>query len=288
MEAILIPVGVLGAMGVVFAGLLGIAAKVFYVEIDETESNVRAALPGANCGACGYPGCDGYAKAVAEGKAPVNLCTVGGPVVADNVGEIMGVEPEKTIRMVATVHCNGSYDNTETLFEYEGVQDCRIIKNLGGGSCKACQYSCQGCGTCVNVCEYDAIHVINGVAVVDENKCVACKKCIKVCPQNIIHLTPYGQKTFVQCSSYSFGKKVKEDCKVGCIGCTLCTKLAPKSFEMDGKLAKAKYTEEFDLEAVKKAAEKCPAKCIVITDEQSVPVIKELEVAEQVAETVGK
>lgn len=274
MGSILIPVGVLGAMGVIFAALLGVASQVFYVEVDETESNVRAELPGANCGACGFPGCDGYAKAVAEGKAPVNLCAVGGPAVATKLGEVMGVDPGENKRMVATVHCNGSYDNTEVLFEYEGKNDCRIIKNLGGGSCKACQYGCQGCGTCVEQCEYDAIHVVNGVAVVDESKCVACKKCIKVCPQGIIHLTPYGQKTFVRCSSYAFGKKAKDDCKVGCIGCSLCTKLAPASFEMDGKLAKAIYSDDFDLEAVKKAAEKCPAQCIVITDENSAPVVK--------------
>ncbi|MDO5027178.1 MAG: RnfABCDGE type electron transport complex subunit B [Tissierellia bacterium] len=272
MQELLIPVGVLGGMGIVFAGLLGIAAKAFHVEVDETEVEVRQALPGANCGACGYPGCDGYAKAVAEGKAPINLCSVGGKPVAEKVAAIMGQEAGDMQRMVATVHCNGTHDNTETIFEYRGTQDCRTIKNLGGGSCKACKYACEGCGTCVNVCEYDAIHIINGVAVVDEEKCVACKKCIKICPKNIIHLTPYGQKAFVRCSSYDNGKNVRANCKVGCIGCSLCTKLAPNEFEMDGKLAKVKYSKDFDIEAAKKAAAKCPAKCIIITDETSRPV----------------
>lgn len=272
MQELLVPVGVLGGMGIIFAGLLGVAAKIFHVEIDETEIKVRDALPGANCGACGYPGCDGYAKAVAEGKAPVNLCSVGGKPVAEKVAEIMGKEAGNMQRMVATVHCNGTDSNTETVFDYNGPRDCRVITSLGGGSCKSCQYACQGCGTCVDVCDFDAIHVVNGVAIVDPEKCTACKRCIKICPKNIIDLTPYGQKAIVQCSSYDFGKNVKDNCKVGCIGCTLCTKLAPNEFEMDGKLAKVKYSDTFDIEAAKKAAAKCPAKCIIITDENSRPV----------------
>lgn len=264
MQNILVPVGILGAMGVVFAALLGFASKIFHVEVDHREELVREALPGANCGACGYPGCDGYAKAVAEGTAPINLCLVGGKSVADEVADIMGVERQEMTHVVAKVHCNGTYDNTELLFDYEGVKDCRIIKNLGGGSCKACQYSCQGCGTCKTQCEYGAISLVNGVAVIDEDKCVACKKCINVCPQRIISLVPYGEKAVVNCSNRSFGKQVKDDCKVGCIGCTLCTKMAPDHFEMDGKLARAKYDAPFDYEAVKKAADKCPAKCIKI------------------------
>ncbi len=187
----------------------------------------------------------------------------------------MGQEAGELTRMVATVHCNGSNDNTETILDYRGINDCRTITNLGGGSCKACQYACQGCGTCVDVCEFDAIHVVNGVAIVDEEKCTACKKCIKVCPKNIISLTPFGAKAIVQCSSYDFGKGVKDACKVGCIGCTLCTKLAPNEFEMDGKLAKVKYSDSFDIEAAKKAAAKCPSKCIIITDESSRPAVIE-------------
>ena len=273
MLLVLVPVGVLGAMGIVFAGLLGLASNIFHVEVDEREAQVREALPGANCGACGYAGCDAYAKAVSEGEI-INLCTIGGPPVADDIAEIMGVEKVETVRMVATVHCNGSYDHTDLLFDYEGISDCRVIKNLGGGSCKACQYSCQGCGTCVQNCEYDAIHIVNGVAIVDENKCVACKKCTNVCPQKIIHLTPYGEKAFVQCSSYGFGKSVREDCSVGCIGCGLCARTAPGLFEMDGKLAKVKYDVPFDLEAAKAAAAKCPTKCIIITDEHSLALVE--------------
>ena len=277
MGAVLIPVGVLGVMGIVFAAILGFASKVFHVEVDERETLVLETLPGANCGACGYPGCPGYAKAVAEGSAPINLCLVGGKPVADNVADIMGVEKQELTRMVAQVHCNGTYDNTDLLFDYEGKKDCRIIKNLGGGSCKACQYSCQGCGTCKDQCEYGAISLVNGVAVIDEEKCVACKKCIKVCPQKIIHLVPHGEKAIVRCSSYSFGKQVKDACKVGCIGCSLCTKLAPNEFEMDGKLARVKYGPDFNIENAIKAAEKCPAKCIEIVGHKKEPVAIKVE-----------
>lgn len=282
MQEMLIPIGILGALGALFAGLLGVAAKAFYVEIDETEARVREVLPGANCGACGYPGCDGYAKAVAEGKAPVNLCSVGGAPVASQIAEIKGVETGDMTRMVATVHCNGTNENTKILYNYEGINDCRTMAMLSGGSCKSCQYGCQGCGTCVDVCEYDAIHIVNGVALVDEDKCVACKKCIEICPKNIISLTPYGVKAFVRCSSFDFGKAVKDACKVGCIGCSLCTKLAPNEFEMDGKLARVKYSKDFDLEKAKAAAAKCPAKCIIITGEDSKPLVEVKEEKETV------
>ena len=282
MNTLILTIATLGVMAIVFAALLGIASKVFHVEVDEKESLVKEALPGANCGACGYPGCDGYAKAVSEGTAPINLCLVGAQPVADRVAEIMGGEKQESTRLVSTVRCNGTYDNTDLLFDYEGIKDCRVIKTLGGGSCKACQYSCQGCGTCVQQCEYDALKLVNGVVVVNENNCVACKKCVKVCPQNILYMAPHGEKAVVRCSSYSFGKQVKDACKVGCIGCGLCAKLAPDEFEMDGKLARVKHHKNFNMDNARKAAEKCPAKCIDIVGKAKIPTIEKAEEKETI------
>ncbi len=275
MGDILIPVVTLGAMGAIFATILGFASSYFAVPVDETEANVREALPGANCGACGYPGCDGFAKAVAEGKAPITGCLVGGQKVADDIANVLGQDSVEAERMVATVMCQGSLDHTSEVFDYKGINDCRTIASLG--SCKSCEHGCIGCGTCVTQCEYGAISIQNGVAIVDKEKCVACKKCINICPKNIIQLAPYEQEVVVKCSNPEFGKKVKDSCSTGCIGCGICVRLAPNEFEMDGKLAKVKYGEDFNIENAVKASEKCPGKCIFIDEDLKAEILAKNE-----------
>lgn len=272
MQEILTPVIVLGIMGAVFAGALGVASQVFHVEIDPLESNIRAVLPGANCGACGFAGCDQYANAVASKGAPTNMCSVGGPNVAEQIALLKGVDNEMAAREVATVLCSGDCFATKKTFDYEGKPDCRTLNLLGGD--KSCAYGCLGCGTCKDQCEFGAISIVNGIAKIDKEKCVACKKCIPVCPRNIIRLTPYEASAHIYCSSQDFGKAAKENCSVGCVGCSLCTKLAPESFEMEGKLARVKY-DSFDLEKARAAAAKCPAKCIIIHEDNTVSIEEE-------------
>lgn len=213
---------VLFVMGVVFALLLGIAAKVFHVEVDERVPLVQECLPGANCGGCGYPGCGGLATAIVEGTAPVNGCPVGGAPCAAKIAEVMGVEVVEAEKMVAHVHCNGGC-NAEDKAKYEGLKDCAAALRVAGGP-KACQFACVGLGTCEDACPFDAIHVIDGVAKVDSEKCTACKKCVSSCPQHIIDIVPDKIKTHVNCSSKAKGAEVTKVCSVGCIGCGLCEK----------------------------------------------------------------
>lgn len=259
------PVILMAVLGGGFAFLLGVVSKLTYIEVDPRETAVREALPGVNCGACGYPGCDGCAAAIVKGEAPTNACVVGGAPVAEKIGEIMGSSASIGQRYVASVKCQGSPDHNRFIYEYDGVQDCRIMATIHGG-CKACRYGCLGCGTCVTVCDFDAIHIVNGIALVDQEKCTACKKCIEVCPKKIIELTPYNAVATVKCSNPEFGKAVSGNCNIGCIGCGLCAKLAPDEFALDGKLAHATYHDGFDIEKAKMAAAKCPAKCIVINE----------------------
>ena len=180
---------VLFVMGVLFALLLGIAAKIFAVEVDERVPLVRECLPGANCGGCGYPGCDGLAAAIVAGNAPVNGCPVGGAAAAEKIAAVMGVEAAAGERMVAHIYCNGGCAAKDKA-KYEGLQDCNAALRVANGP-KECAF---GCMKCEKTCKFDAIHVVNNVAVIDYAKCKNCKMCAKACPKNAIEPIPTAEE----------------------------------------------------------------------------------------------
>lgn len=244
MSSIITPIIILGIIGALFGVILSIASKVFAVEVDPKVIAVRNALPGANCGACGFPGCDGLADAIARGEAPVTGCVIGGAQVAAAVADVMGVNAGNVERQVAVVKCQGTCEAAKDKYEYKGLVDCRLIADFQKGS-KACSYGCLGGGTCTTVCDYDAIHITDGkIAEVDKEKCVACMKCIKICPKNIIGLMPYKQKTEVKCFSKDAGKEVRTYCSNGCIGCGICEKKCPKdAIHVTDNLAAIDYTK---------------------------------------------
>ena len=221
MQNVIYAVAVLFIMGIVFAILLGVAAKVFAVEVDERIPLVRECLPGANCGGCGFPGCDGLAAAIVEGRAPVNGCPVGGAAAAEKIAKVLGVEVAEGERNVAHVKCNGGC-NAKDNFEYRGVKDCLAATKVCGGDAKACRYGCFGFGSCVAACKFDAIHVENGVAVVDKEKCTNCGACCAACPHHLIVEVPYKQKVFVNCSNKDKGPAVTKVCANSCIACGMC------------------------------------------------------------------
>ena len=227
----------LGGLGLLFGAILAYASKKFAVEVDEREEKILAVLPGANCGGCGFPGCGGMAAAIASRKAPVNGCPVGGAAVAAKVAQIMGVEAASGEKMVAAVKCSGTCDQAKDKYEHPGLKDCRSAAALIGGA-KGCSAGCLGFGTCVSVCKFDAIHVVDGVAVVEEEKCVNCGKCREACPKGLIVEKAASQEVFVKCNSHEFGKSVKANCLAGCIGCGACTKVCPvEAITLDNKLA---------------------------------------------------
>jgi electron transport complex protein RnfB len=225
---ILWPVIALGALGLVLGLGLGIAAKVFAVKTDPKVEKVREYLPGANCGGCGFPGCDGFAKALAAGEAKPASCVV---VSADNlkmIADVLGVNAEAGEKKVARVLCRGDADNCLPKYRYAGIADCRAAAAIAEGP-SSCRYGCVGQLTCAKACPFDAIHQSEkGIAEIDESKCTGCASCIAVCPKNSIALVPREQEVFIRCHAPEKGKAVSVNCKAGCIACGLCVKKCPE------------------------------------------------------------
>ncbi len=259
-SGILAAAAVVGIVGIFVGLFLGVAGICFKVKVDEKEEAVLAALPGNNCGGCGYAGCSGLAAAIAKGQAAVNACPVGGAAVGNKIAAIMGVEAAATERMVAFVACQGDCGRVTQDYDYCGVKDCRVMNFVPGGGPKACNSGCLGYGTCAAVCPFDAIHVVDGVAVVDQQACKACGKCVEVCPKHLISLIPYKAKYVVACSSVDKGPVTMKACQTGCIGCGICVKNCP---------AQAVTVTEFHAKIDQDkcvgcgvCAEKCPKKSI--------------------------
>ena len=225
MTGILIAALVVGGTGLFIGVFLGVAGKKFAVEVDEREEAIMGVLPGNNCGGCGYAGCSGLAAAIVKGEAEIGGCPVGGTPVAEKIGAIMGVEAGAQERQVAFVKCAGTCEKAGQDYEYCGLGDCVMVSMMQNGGPKTCNYGCLGEGTCVAACPFDAIHIVDGIAVVDKEECKACGKCIAACPKQLIELVPYSQKHLVQCSSRDKGKDVMKACSVGCIGCKMCERV---------------------------------------------------------------
>ena len=219
---------IVAGVGLFIGVFLGIASVVFKVNVDEREEQIAGVLPGNNCGGCGYPGCSGLAAAIVKGEAPVNACPVGGEAVGKKVASIMGVDAPHSKKMVAFVKCNGNCEAVKSNYDYVGQPDCQMLMFVPNQGPKACNHGCHGYGSCVKVCPFDAIHVENGVAVVDKEKCKACGKCIAICPQHLIELIPYDAPFTVACSSTEKGPATMKECANGCIGCGLCKKNCPE------------------------------------------------------------
>ena len=259
MEIIIITTLVLTAIGLIVGVGLVFTGNKFRVEVDERETAVRECLPGNNCGACGFAGCDAMAAAIVKGEAPVNGCPVGGGPVAQKIGEVMGVTAEAEERKVAFVRCKGSCEVTHNQGNYVGIKDCRSAV-LSGINVTECDYGCLGFGSCAAVCPQNAIRVKNGVAEVDRRKCVGCGLCVKACPKGLIELIPSSKRVAVQCSNKDKGPLVKKVCSAGCIGCSLCVRQCEHDAgSVENNLAYINYQ---NCVQCGKCAEKCPVKVI--------------------------
>ncbi len=252
MTEILIALAVLGGMGLVFGLVLGIASKVFYVKTDPRLEQLNEALPGANCGGCGYAGCGAYAEAVLKGEAPIGKCASGGNDAAEKMAEIMGVKAEKVTRRVALVRCaghkgvdaEGKPTGAKMKGEYEGIRDCLAASKVAGRGPLICKFGCLGFGNCTKACQYDAIHIVDGVAKVDQDKCVGCMSCAAACPRSLIVPVEYGKHVVIACASKAKGAVTIRGCTAGCIGCGLCQKICPHdAIHVEQNLATIDYSK---------------------------------------------
>jgi len=235
----------MGGVGAVFGAALAVAAKKFAVKVDPVVEAVRDTLPGANCGACGFAGCQGYAEAVAKDpNVSPGLCAPGKADVAALIAKITGKAAPELVPLVAMVYCRGGECMAGRKFKYTGVKDCRAAVLVGGGD-KNCWFGCLGYGSCARACPFDAIKMDSeNLPVVDHEKCTACGVCVATCPKQIIALAPTAKKVHIRCMSKYKGPDVKKACKIGCIACGLCAKGCPeKAITITDNLARIDYAK---------------------------------------------
>ncbi len=269
MNSIVIAIIIVASIGLVLGLGLAIASIVMAVPVDEKAEAIRECLPGANCGACGFSGCDGYAAALSKGETvETNLCSPGGSETSQKISEITGLVAGSVDPKAAIVLCQGSCGNCSTKLEYEGVKSCKMAEQLFGGP-KNCQYGCIGFGDCVEACPYDAIKICDGVARIDPTLCRACGLCINTCPKHLIDLMPvHRTKATVLCKNGDKGAMTRKECKTGCIGCMKCVKVCEAdAVTVNGNRARVDYDK---CTGCGKCTEACPIKCIALVTLENV------------------
>lgn len=263
MNTILIAILSVTCIGVLCAVMLVVASKVMAVNEDTRISAVRECLPGANCGACGYAGCDGYAKALVEDEVKTNLCVPGADAVARQLSEVLGVEFEDVVEQVAVVKCRGDNSVTSDKMEYYGEPSCKAAKMFYGGRGR-CTFGCLGFGDCAAVCPNDAICIENGMAHVDTRRCTGCGMCAKVCPNGLIVPMADTIRVLVTCSNHERGASTRQECTHGCIGCKKCEKECPEgAVKVENNLAVIDYDK---CTGCGHCAEVCVTGCIIPAD----------------------
>lgn len=259
---VFIPALILLVLAMLFAIALAYLGKKLAVSRDERIDRVKDCLSGANCGACGYAGCDGFATALVEGKAELSSCNATSKEKKEEIAEILGLTDTGEATKVV-VCCHGGQDAKDK-YDYVGYGDCRSMELLAGGR-KQCAWGCLGTGSCVDACQHHAVTVKQkGYSEVSLSKCISCGRCISVCPKKIIKRIPASATYYVACSNHQKGKEVRELCTKGCIACGICVKQCEVgAITIVDNLATIDYTKCINCG---KCAAKCPQRCIVSTD----------------------
>jgi len=254
---------ILGSLGLIFGVGLAIASKKLAVQIDPKLDQVQHLLPGANCGACGNPGCFGFAENLLAGKSTLESCRVCTEEAKEKIAGIMGLALEKQTKKIAALHCNGGR-SIKDKYLYDGINDC-ISANLVLGGQKSCVFACLGFGTCLKACPFGAISMSEeALPVVDKIKCRSCNRCVLVCPKKLFSLVSVTYPVYVACSSHDFGKDVKNVCAVGCIACKLCERAC--KFDAIHVIDNLAVIDYHKCTSCKECVKVCPAKTISIRE----------------------
>ena len=255
---------IVGVIGLVCSVLLVVASHFLSVPVDTRVEDIRAFLPGANCGACGYAGCDGYAHALIEDEGvKTNLCVPGADGVSRKLSEVMGVAFEDVIEQVAVIKCRGDCSVTADKMDYQGIESCKAAKLFFGGTGK-CTFGCIGLGDCAKVCPNNAICLENGIAHINTRLCIGCGMCTSVCPNKLISVMPDVEKVLVTCSNTEKGALTRKECSHGCIACKKCEKECPVgAVTVVNNLAQIDYDKCTNCGH---CAEVCPTHCIMLGD----------------------
>ncbi len=267
MEQILTAVIPVVIIGIICAAVLVIASKLMAVKEDERFPKIRGCLPGANCGACGFAGCDGYAKALCDDPdTATNLCVPGADSVSRQLSELLGREFADVVEQVAVVHCSGDCTRTQDKVDYKGIESCKAAKLLYGGK-GSCTYGCLGLGDCAAACPQSAICIVDGVARVNQRSCIGCGICTKTCPNHLISLVADVEKVVVTCSNKDKGAVTRKVCSNGCIGCKKCERVCPNgAITVTDNLAVIDYEKCTGCPDFGICAKNCTTGCIMISD----------------------
>jgi Na+-translocating ferredoxin:NAD+ oxidoreductase RNF subunit RnfB len=234
LDAILAAVYIMGGLGLGLGLALAVSARVFHVEKDPRLERILTALPGANCGGCGFPGCAGYAQALLESaEVSLTVCAPGGPDIISKLSDILDREAPATVRKTAYLRCQAEIVPEHTKYQYDGPLDCRAAVLLAGGP-NACLHGCIGLNSCVVACPFNAITACpEKPPLVDKEKCTGCGQCVEACPKNLFTLEPEDVKVLIRCSMHEKGAVIRKLCAVGCISCGLCVKACePKAIQL--------------------------------------------------------
>jgi len=272
--AALTAIGYLAALCVALAIVLAIAQRTLYVEEDPRIDHVADLLPGANCGACGLPGCRAFAEQVVGGGIQPGSCTVAESSARDQIASYLGIDVGSVERRVARLLCAGGTDVAYQAGAYSGFSSCRAAATVAGGP-KECTYGCLGLADCEVACTFDAITMApNGLPVVDLEKCTACGDCVDACPKNLFVILPARRRLLVQCRSLLEGDAALETCQVACTGCGLCAADAPDGLIVMENTLPVVQQEHVDLETAI-ATFRCPTGAIAWVDGQQFPATHE-------------